>query len=85
MARTLQPIVRRFISFWEEAVAAVEYSQRLLTSSEVVEGVEEEAQLDLLRRLGYPLVQGFLFCRPSPADSLKNLLERGRAALPGFP
>ena len=51
----------------------------------VVEGVEEEAQLDLLRRLGYPLVQGFLFCRPSPADSLKNLLARGRAALPGFP
>ena len=47
----------------------------------VVEGVEEEGQVDLLRRLGYPLVQGFLFSRPLPPESLESLLQKGKIPL----
>jgi EAL domain-containing protein (putative c-di-GMP-specific phosphodiesterase class I) len=32
----------------------------------VAEGVETEAELDVVRRLGVPLVQGFYFSRPAP-------------------
>jgi ribosomal protein S12 methylthiotransferase len=49
----------------------------------LVEGVEEEGQMDLLRSLGYPQVQGFLFSRPLPAESLESLLQKGRISLPG--
>jgi diguanylate cyclase (GGDEF)-like protein/PAS domain S-box-containing protein len=36
----------------------------------VVEGVEDAAQLELLRRHGAPLAQGFLLGRPVPAEQL---------------
>ena len=36
----------------------------------VVEGVETKTQLDALRRLGRPIIQGFLFSHPVPADEL---------------
>jgi len=34
----------------------------------VAEGVETQSELDVLRHLGVPAVQGFLFARPLPAD-----------------
>jgi EAL domain-containing protein (putative c-di-GMP-specific phosphodiesterase class I) len=41
----------------------------------VAEGVEEGVQADVLRTLGCPLAQGYLFSRPVPADALAELLE----------
>ena len=38
----------------------------------VAEGVETEGQLKVLRRLGCPLVQGFYFSRPLPADEFER-------------
>ena len=40
----------------------------------IVEGVETQMQLDFIRRLGYPMCQGFLFSNPIPGDRLLELL-----------
>lgn len=51
-------------------VAAVLELGTALGMTTVVEGVEDDAQLELLRRHGAPLAQGFLLGRPVPADQL---------------
>ena len=38
----------------------------------VVEGVEEQFQLDMLKRLGCSRVQGFYFLRPGPAEQIRR-------------
>ncbi|MFC5846789.1 putative bifunctional diguanylate cyclase/phosphodiesterase [Deinococcus petrolearius] len=43
--------------------------------SVVAEGIETQSQYDLLRELGCPLGQGFLMCRPLPADELTRKLR----------
>ena len=40
----------------------------------VAEGVETEAQMDVLERLECDLVQGFLLARPAPAAAIAPLL-----------
>jgi diguanylate cyclase (GGDEF)-like protein/PAS domain S-box-containing protein len=50
-----------------EAIAAL---CRSLDLRAVAEGVETEAQLAEVSRLGIPYVQGFLFGRPAPADEM---------------
>jgi diguanylate cyclase (GGDEF)-like protein/PAS domain S-box-containing protein len=46
-----------------------------------LEGVETQAQLEALARLGGTKVQGFLFSPPRPADCVPELIERfGRGA-----
>jgi diguanylate cyclase (GGDEF)-like protein/PAS domain S-box-containing protein len=50
----------------------------------VAEGVEEDEQADVLRRLGCPLAQGYLFSRPVDAAAVAGLIEvrRSKAAIP---
>ncbi|GGY11264.1 hypothetical protein GCM10011289_12730 [Paludibacterium paludis] len=43
----------------------------------VAEGVEEVAQAEALRRLGCPVMQGYLYSRPLPAEQMTELLARG--------
>ena len=45
----------------------------------VAEGVETEAQLDTLRRLGCNLVQGYLTGRPMPEEAARAAVLRGTA------
>lgn len=47
----------------------------------VAEGIETPEALDQLVRLGCDRGQGFLIMRPSPADDLRELIERGRLDL----
>ena len=50
---------------------------RNLGLSVIAEGVEDERQAQILRQLGCPLAQGFLYARPlSPEDLLEWLAER---------
>ncbi|MDP1928734.1 MAG: EAL domain-containing protein [Thiobacillus sp.] len=42
----------------------------------VAEGVENTSQLEILRKLGCPVVQGYLFSRPVPAERIVELLQR---------
>lgn len=42
----------------------------------VAEGVENEAQNQLLREQGYPVAQGYLFSRPLPAKELQQWLSQ---------
>jgi EAL domain-containing protein (putative c-di-GMP-specific phosphodiesterase class I) len=45
----------------------------------VAEGVEEEAQLQLLEAMGCDLVQGFYFAPPLQEPALLKLLREARA------
>lgn len=48
----------------------------------VAEGVENEAQLDMLKKMGCDCVQGYFFSRPIPADDMeKRLSKSGRKSL----
>jgi EAL domain-containing protein (putative c-di-GMP-specific phosphodiesterase class I) len=49
-------------------VASVIELARALDTSVCAEGVDNPAQLDVLRRLGCPLYQGYLLSRPVPLD-----------------
>ena len=45
----------------------------------VVEGVEDTAQLDFLRRHGCPLAQGFLLSRPAEPGAVAAMLTASSA------
>jgi PAS domain S-box-containing protein len=46
----------------------------------VAEGVETQAQADMLKDLGCELAQGYLYSRPVPGDAIDQLLSNNRAA-----
>lgn len=48
----------------------------------IAEGVETEAQLELLRSWGCREVQGFYFAEPRPAQEITKLLRQGRILRP---
>ncbi len=52
---------------------------RCLRMETIAEGVEDEAQLAILRAAGCAMVQGYLIARPMPAAQLRRLLD-GEAA-----
>ena len=49
----------------------------------VAEGLETREQLSFLREVGCFFAQGFLVCRPMPADQFSFLLKRGYVDLEG--
>ena len=63
------------------AAAVIRLGQSLGISV-LAEGVETVEQLDILRQLGADDVQGFLFSRPLPADTMTSILRARRSGLP---
>jgi predicted signal transduction protein with EAL and GGDEF domain len=49
----------------------------------VAEGVEHLRQQEALLRLGCPVMQGFLYCRPIPPDELEARFQRGELSATG--
>ena len=54
----------------------------LLSMKTTAEGVETEAQLEILRAMGCDLVQGWLFAKAEPADITARFLGAATQALP---
>jgi len=48
----------------------------------IAEGVETQEELQLVRDLGCPLVQGYIFGKPMPAEEARELAAKGAATLP---
>ena len=57
-------------------VSAVVNLAKAIGMTTVAEGVETVAQLDHLRTMGCPVIQGYLFSRPIPAGELSRMLDR---------
>lgn len=76
-------IDKSFISRLEEEEGAQAIVKAILAMAHTLkidvtgEGVESEAQADLIRRLGCQLGQGFLFDRPLTGDGLSDRLRDG--------
>ena len=62
----------------ENTVRMVQQMQRRI----LVEGVETQAQIDLLRRLGVDYLQGFFFSRPIPKREFIDLISGGTYKVP---
>ena len=60
------------------AVTGLGKSLGIVTTAE---GVETEAQFDLLRREGCTQAQGYLFSKPRPAAEVAAMLSRPRARI----
>ena len=58
---------------------------RVLNIDVVAEGIETNEQYHLLRELGCPYGQGYLFARPLPADQVSALLRLPGRVLPHSP
>jgi diguanylate cyclase (GGDEF)-like protein/PAS domain S-box-containing protein len=63
-------------------VAAILAISQGLGLGVVVEGVEQEAQLEVLQSLGSRVFQGYLFSKPVPAAEFEDRLREGEAATP---
>lgn len=50
----------------------------------IAEGVETEAQLELLKQYDCPQFQGYLFSRPLPIDQFQTLIQNWTAAVPSI-
>ena len=61
-----------------EIVKTIIAMARALKLAVIAEGVEEPEQLALLRSQGCEVMQGYLFCRPVPAEEITRLLQSGR-------
>ena len=55
---------------------------RALNLTTVAEGVENDIQRKFLAKLGFPLLQGYLFGRPAPAEHWHARLEQQQPLLP---
>ena len=51
----------------------------------VAEGVETQAQVDLLKNIGCELAQGYFYSRPAAAEAIEQLLCKNRAAKTSAP
>ncbi len=74
-------IDRSFVASMREAgyprniVAMIVSLAHTLGLKVIAEGVEEDAQMELLRELGCDQIQGYLVSRPLPADKIEPLLR----------
>jgi len=61
-----------------QAIVALARARHMTTTAE---GVETQAQLDVLRACGCTELQGYLVCRPQPASEIGKLFDSARTGL----
>jgi EAL domain-containing protein (putative c-di-GMP-specific phosphodiesterase class I) len=66
----------------QKIVSSVLDMARALDLQSIAEGIETPEQLDVVRRLGCELGQGYLFSRPVAAEAICELLGAGPLAVP---
>ena len=59
------------------ACGAITAMARSLGKLTIAEGVETEAQADILVQQGCDELQGFVICQPASIEGIKELLARG--------
>ena len=64
----------------QSIIEAIAYMARGLKIEMVAEGVELDYQLRYLRSLNCPVIQGFLYSRPVPANDAKDLIQESNSA-----
>lgn len=72
----------------KKIVSAIIQMAQALDMHTTAEGVETQAQVDLLRELGCRKVQGYFYSRPLPAEQLEAFLDKHQAwacSLPDSP
>lgn len=57
----------------ESVVDSIVRMARALSIETVAEGVEISSQVEMLRRIGCDLIQGFVFAKPMPIDAFEEL------------
>ena len=62
-----------------QAIISMAHSLKLEV---VAEGVEEKAQLEILKSQGCDILQGYLFSKPLPANEVINILEQTAVRIP---
>ena len=66
----------------ENLVSAIVAMAHGLSLKVITEGVEDEAQLEFLRRVDCDYIQGYLASRPVAAEAIQAMLDRGGVLLP---
>ena len=61
---------------WEKARLVLKEMADQLGLEMVMEGVETEAQADLLKKMGCRIAQGFLYYRPMPIEEYERVLKK---------
>ncbi|HAN56099.1 MAG TPA: hypothetical protein DCQ77_07895, partial [Betaproteobacteria bacterium] len=74
-----QEFIRRLVTDPRQAaiVASIILLAQGLGMQVVAEGVEEQAQLQILNDMDCDLFQGYLFSRPVPAAAFMEMLNKG--------
>ncbi|MEG1073295.1 MAG: EAL domain-containing protein, partial [Oscillospiraceae bacterium] len=61
------------LSRTESVVGSIITMARALSMETVAEGVEERAQVDMLKKLGCDYIQGYYFAKPMPIGDFEKL------------
>ena len=75
---------KRFFDFGQEpergraVVHSVLKMAKELNMDTVAEGIEEMAQVTMLRQMGCDYIQGYVFAKPMPAADYRQALMEGR-------
>jgi len=76
----LLKIDKSFIDAMSEGKSSQKYVESIISIGHVLglevisEGVESEEQLEILKRIGCDLIQGYIWGRPLPPDEAEKLL-----------
>ena len=73
-----QPVYEEFVEGAKDGFWTVIKMAKSLDMLVIAEGVEEEKQVKMLKRLGCDYIQGYYFAKPMPKKDYVKLLQKSR-------